>query len=138
MSPRHGLAITLLTFLTLACARSQPALPAAQAQEAAIPRTVSRKDELVLEGLINDCCYRQEVVNVSLPVRCYANVSLKDIIVYVYPSDTWSRSPAAQALRDLLKADLARDIPTQFVQFPDWSWAKDYKITIVDRTTERH
>jgi hypothetical protein len=134
MSPPPWLVIALLAGSTLSCSRSEAPVPKVHAQSATTVVAVSRKDELILEGAINDYCYRQMVKGDVKYVRCYANVSLKAIIVYVYPSESWSTSPVAQVDRDRLKANLNRDIPGEFMAFPDWAWAKPYTLTVVDRT----
>ena len=66
-------------------------------------------------------------------MRCYGNVSLKDIMVYVYPAaDNVPVGPTRYEV-EKLKARLPQDIKMEFLEFPDWAWARSYKITVVDR-----
>lgn len=93
----------------------------------------SRREQLLLEGLINDYCYRHNVRNDFEHARCYANVSLEDIIVYIYPV-TGSPPVLVTLEQELLAEQLPKHIREQFLSFPEWEWAKDYTITVVDRT----
>jgi hypothetical protein len=97
----------------------------------------TRKDQLILEGLINDYCVRLSIRRELLNYECYANVSLKDIIVYLYPSrDFVSESVVFEEKeKDAIKARIPVDIKNLFLSFVDWKWAKEYRVTIVDRTT---
>ena len=93
----------------------------------------SRQEQLILEGAINDLCTRRTIV--AGGARCYGNVSLSDIIVYVYPE----RGVSAIEQRfssGLLAVQLPLLIKEQFLDFPDWEWARDYTVTVVDRTNE--
>jgi hypothetical protein len=60
-------------------------------------------------------------------------VSLKDVIVYVYPTVDARQAEVTVEVK-ILQSQIPRDIDREFLNWPDWSWAKDYKITVVDRT----
>jgi hypothetical protein len=96
----------------------------------------SRQEQLILEGAINDLCARREIRSgLTGYVRCYANVSLSDIIVYVYPQR------GVSALETSIGADFAAlQLPGQIkdglLDWPDWEWARGYTVTVVDRTRE--
>ena len=100
------------------------------AQGARTPIT-SRQEQLILEGAINDLCARETIV--SGLVRCYGNVSVSDIIVYVYPESGVSAIESSIGAA-LLASQLLLQIKEQFLDFPDWEWARDYTVTVVDRT----
>jgi hypothetical protein len=96
--------------------------------------TVTRRMQLELEGLVNDYCYRQTVKQTVTRVRCYGNVSLTDIIVYIYPVDDRTARDVVTAMEvDELTAALRKDLKGELLDFPDWAWARAYKITVVDR-----
>jgi hypothetical protein len=91
----------------------------------------SRQEQLILEGAINDLCTRETIV--SAGARCYGNVSLGRIVVYVYPENGASAIESSIGAA-LLAPRLPRLIKEQFLDFPDWEWARDYTVTVIDRT----
>lgn len=135
-------AVTLVMAAACACdSVSNPTRTTAQnpndtsaRQQGTSERNRSRADELILEGAINDLCYRQTVVRGMTRIRCYANVSAKDIVVYLYPTEDTSSSLEQYEVRRYSQ-ELPADIRREFLDFPDWQWARGYSITVVDRTT---
>ena len=92
----------------------------------------SRQEQLILEGAINDLCTRETIFGGA---RCYGNVSRGRIVVYVYPG----RGVSAIEQRissEILATRLPRLIKEQFLDFPDWEWARDHTVTVIDRTNE--
>ena len=113
--------------------RSNSSAPASAAVQSVA--SASRKDELALEGVINDLCYRLSVKGELLNVQCYANVSLKDVIVYLYPTRGANRAESLLEAR-YVSERLAKMVHDQFLDFPDWSWARDYKVSVVNRVND--
>ena len=94
----------------------------------------SRNDELILEGIIHDYFYRNKIKRnfVTQKFDAFATVSLTDIIITVHV-DRKDLSEV-EAVFDDLKNQITKGIKSTIIDFPDFDWAKDYKITVNLRT----
>lgn len=95
---------------------------------------VSRKDELNLEGIIHDYFHRNKIKQnfVTLKFEAFATVSLNDIIITVHVDKKDLKE--VEAVFDTLQKEIQKGIKSTIIDFPDFEWARNYKITINLRT----
>ncbi len=91
---------------------------------------VSRKDELILEGIIHDYFHRNKIKQnfVTLKFEAFATVSLNDIIITVHVDKNDFKE--VEVVFDTLQREIQKGIESTILDFPDFEWARDYKITI--------
>ena len=91
-------------------------------------KEISRKDELQLEGFINDYFYRRQIKDSFLfgDFDAYGSVLTKSIEVYVYPKNTLPQGRA-----DDIKKIIENGLQSTLFDFPDFEWAKKYSFDVV-------
>lgn len=91
---------------------------------------ISRKDELILEGIINDNIHRLKIIdsNIYKDIEAYASIVANSLVVYVYPQKT-----LPSQIKQKISNNLERVIKTEIFEFKDFEWAKAYKFNIVFR-----
>lgn len=92
---------------------------------------ISREDELVLEGLINDYFYRRRIKdrNFFEDFDAYGSIVGKSIVVYVYAKN----SVIADSYWPIWKEEIEKGVHETLLDFEDFNWAKDYSFDIVLR-----
>jgi hypothetical protein len=95
---------------------------------------VTRKDELILEGIIHDYFYRNKVKQnlVTLKFEAFATVSSRDIIITIHVDQNAFRE--VEAVFDTLKTEIQEGIGSTILSFPDFEWARSYRFTVNLRT----
>lgn len=90
----------------------------------------SRKDELQLEGFINDYFYRRKIKDQFLfsDYEAYSSVLAKSIVVYVYPKEKLSQFRINE-----IKETITKDLHDQILVFPGFEWTNEYKFDVVFR-----
>ena len=93
-------------------------------------KEVTRKDELQLEGFINDYIYRRQIKDSFLfgDFNAYGSVLLKSIVVYVYPKNTLPQGRAND-----IKEMIEEGLQSTLFDFSDFEWAKEYSFDVVVR-----
>ncbi len=95
---------------------------------------VTRKDELILEGIIHDYFHRNKVKQnfVTLKFEAYATISARDIMVTVHVDQ--KDFEEVEAVFDTLKAEIRNGISSTILGWPDFEWARGYEFTVNLRT----
>jgi hypothetical protein len=95
---------------------------------------ITRKDELILEGIIHDYFHRNRIKQnfVTLKFEAYATVSLQDIMVTVHVDQNDLQE--VETVFDILKTEIQKGITSTILSFPDFEWAKSYRFTVNLRT----
>jgi hypothetical protein len=88
---------------------------------------VSRKDELILEGLINDTIHFKKLSDYLYKnINAYGSVVSKSIVISVYPTSRLSNKK---------KKDLSNNMSWIFdshiLQYEGFEWARKYKIDVI-------
>ena len=124
MRTRRGLAVVC----SLICLSSSFPLASSEATK------VTRRDELVLEGIIHDFFYRNRIKEnfVTLKFEAFATVSLRDIIITVHVKQSDLKD--VEAVFDTLQAEIQQGIKSTILDFADFRWAQDYRFTVNLRT----
>lgn len=93
-------------------------------------KEITRKDELQLEGFINDYFYRRQIKDPFLfgDFDAYGSILAKSIVIYVYPKNTL---PPGRA--DDIKEMIEDGLKSTLFDFPDFKWAKEYSFDVVVR-----
>ena len=91
---------------------------------------ISRKDELQLEGFINDYFYRRNIKDPSYfgDFDAYGSVTLNSIVVYVYPKETLHKKRI-----DRIKIMIKDGLQSTLFDFPDLEWTKEYSFHVIFR-----
>jgi len=91
---------------------------------------VTRKEELELEGFINDYFYRRHIKDPFLfgDYEAYVSLLEKCIFVYLYP-----KNDTARKISDSFKETIEKDLQEQLFDFPDFTWTQNYKFYVVIR-----
>lgn len=93
-------------------------------------KEITRKDELQLEGFINDYFYRRQIKDSFLfgDFNAYGSVLSKSIVVYVYPKNTLPQGRAND-----IKEMIEKGLQSALFDFSDFEWAKEYSFDVVVR-----
>lgn len=88
--------------------------------------TVSRQDELQLEGFINDYFYRRKIKDAGFYelYDCYGSVLAKSIVIYCYGNSEET---------DIFGDGIKEEISDTLLNFPDMQWTKTYSFDVVFR-----
>ena len=91
-------------------------------------KEITKKDELQLEGFINDYFYRRQIKDSFLfgDFNAYGSVLSKSIVVYVYPKNS-----LPQGRVDDIKEMINEGLQSTLFDFSDFEWAKEYSFDIV-------
>ena len=95
-----------------------------------IQHEVSRKDELQLEGFINDYFYRRQIKdsNEFNNFEAYGSVLLRSIVIYVYP-----KVALPSGYWDINKEIIKEGLHDTLLDFPDFEWTKEYSFSVIVR-----
>lgn len=91
---------------------------------------ISRKDELILEGIINDNIYRLKIKdsNIYKDIEAYGSIVANSLVVYVYP-----KKNLTSQIKKNISNNFERVIKKEILEFKDFEWAKAYKFNVVFR-----
>ena len=92
---------------------------------------VSRKEELILEGFINDYFYRRKIKDPSIfgSFNAYGSVLANSIVIYVYAKD--NKNTNRNWL--LWKNEIHEGLQSTLLDFEDFKWAQKYSFSVVLR-----
>ncbi|MDD2646477.1 MAG: hypothetical protein PHV78_01695 [Patescibacteria group bacterium] len=112
--------------------REQTRAEKEQQKQSEIPQEneITRKDELQLEGFIDDYFYRRKIKDSLFfdDFDAYGSVIAKSIVIYVYPKSNLSQS----RLNDI-KEIVEEGLHSTLLNFSDFGWAEEYNFDIVIR-----
>lgn len=105
-------------------------IPPAQQQSENQTKEITRKDELQMEGFINDYFYRRQIKDPFLfgDFNAYGSVFSKSIVVYVYPKNTLPQG-RGNDIKEMIKEGLQSTL----FDFSDFEWTKEYSFDVVVR-----
>ena len=92
--------------------------------------SVTRKQQLELEGFINDYFYRRQIKDPDMfgDFNAYGSVLGQNIVVYVYPKTTISQGEA-----NIIEEMITKGLGDTLLDFPDFDWTNDYVFSVVVR-----
>lgn len=125
--------VFLISFVGLSYAENPPR----DVAESRIDK-VSRKEQLLLEGVINDHIHRikvKRVVPYNHEFEAYASVLPDSINIYVYPV---SDSEAVRADFPVLEKFLKDGVQSTILNFDDYDWARKYKFDVILRINDEY
>jgi len=117
----------LITLLVVICIISITSVKSVYAAD------ITRREELQLEGTINDFFHRNRIKkNYYLEYYdAYPNISLKEIIIYIYPKEGIAELVSRRF--NYIEESIKHGINSTILEFPDFQWAKTYKMHIINR-----
>jgi len=89
---------------------------------------ISRKNELELEGFINDYFYRRRIKDSFLfgDFEAYGSVLNESIVIYIYLKDNLS-----QDRKNNIRGMIGEGLQEALFNFSDFEWAEEYKFEII-------
>ena len=120
--------ITLIIFVYFTFNKTNGQQNTEQKEQTTAP--VTRKDELELEGFINDYFYRRNIKDSLLfgDFNAYGSVITKSIVIYIYPKHDLNIM-----YEDQIKEMIKNDLHEQILNFPNFEWTKNYSFDVVVR-----
>lgn len=96
-------------------------------------KVITRKDELILEAIINDFILRNKIkksFQVHSDFKAYASIVPREIIIYVYSINLTNDQ------KNQLEKYMIEWINKTILDFEDFAWTKNYSLKIIFRDEE--
>ena len=119
--------LLLLLFLTGCTTSTKENVQSTRQSENQI-NEITRRNELQLEGFINDYFYRKQIKDSFLfgDFNAYGSVLSKSVVVYVYPKNKLTQKQSSD-IEKMIKDGLTSTL----FDFSDFEWAKKYSLDVV-------